>query len=67
MSFVFLENGLSMFLWIGHNVSSQWIQQVFGVQSVAQIDIDKVSSFCFLLILTLHDIAVYFYAFIVVF
>ena len=36
-----LENGLSMFLWIGHNVSSQWIQQVFGVQSVAQIDIDK--------------------------
>lgn len=37
------ENGLSMFLWIGHNVEPQWVQKVFSVQSAAQIDIDKVS------------------------
>nr|XP_022316893.1 protein transport protein Sec24C-like isoform X2 [Crassostrea virginica] len=36
-----LENGLSMFLWIGHSVEPHWVQQVFGVQSAAQIDIDK--------------------------
>uniref|UniRef100_A0A8W8MRJ5 Protein transport protein Sec24C n=1 Tax=Magallana gigas TaxID=29159 RepID=A0A8W8MRJ5_MAGGI len=36
-----LENGLSMFLWIGHNVEPQWVQKVFSVQSAAQIDIDK--------------------------
>lgn len=40
--FVVAENGLSMFIWIGHNVDSHWVQQVFGVQSVTQIDIDKV-------------------------
>lgn len=38
----FSENGLSMFLWIGHSVEPHWVQQVFGVQSAAQIDIDKV-------------------------
>jgi protein transport protein SEC24 len=32
-----------MFLWIGHNVEPQWVQQVFSVQSAAQIDIDKVN------------------------
>ncbi|KAL5018898.1 hypothetical protein ScPMuIL_004620 [Solemya velum] len=36
-----LENGVSMFMWIGHNVDPDWIQKVFGVQSAAQIDIDK--------------------------
>lgn len=36
-----LENGVSMFLWLGHNVAADWVQQVFGVQSAAQIDIDK--------------------------
>ncbi|XP_061196580.1 protein transport protein Sec24C-like isoform X2 [Saccostrea echinata] len=36
-----LENGISMFLWIGHNVEPHWVQQVFSVQSAAQIDIDK--------------------------
>ena len=30
-----------MFMWIGINVSMQWVQDVFGVQSAAQIDIDK--------------------------
>ncbi|XP_046354960.1 protein transport protein Sec24C-like [Haliotis rufescens] len=36
-----LENGLSMFVWIGHNADPDWIQKIFGVQSAAQIDIDK--------------------------
>ncbi|CAL1526344.1 unnamed protein product [Lymnaea stagnalis] len=37
-----LENGLSMFLWIGYNVSNDLIQKIFNVQSAAQVDIDKV-------------------------
>ncbi|RUS83129.1 hypothetical protein EGW08_009118 [Elysia chlorotica] len=37
-----LENGLSMFLWIGHNVKPEMIQDIFAVQSAAQVDIDKV-------------------------
>jgi len=40
---VFTENGVSMFMWIGHTVDPDWIQQVFSVQSAAQIDIDKVT------------------------
>ncbi|CAK8671061.1 unnamed protein product [Clavelina lepadiformis] len=35
-----LENGVSMFLWIGQAVDPTWIQNVFGAQSAAQIDID---------------------------
>ncbi len=38
-----LENGLTMYLWIGLNVNPEWVQNVFGVQSAAQIDIDKTS------------------------
>ena len=30
-----------MFLWIGLHVSNEWIQDVFGVHSPAQIDIDS--------------------------
>ena len=30
-----------MFMWIGINVSGKWVQDVFGVQSAAQIDIDS--------------------------
>jgi len=36
-----LENGMTMYMWIGMNVSADWVQDVFGVQSAAQIDIDK--------------------------
>ncbi|ESO02325.1 hypothetical protein HELRODRAFT_94513 [Helobdella robusta] len=36
-----LENGLVIFLWVGLSINAEWIQQVFGVPSVAQIDIDK--------------------------
>ena len=32
-----------MYLWLGVNVHPEWIQNVFGVQSAAQIDIDKVN------------------------
>ena len=39
----YLENGQQMFLWVGHNVDPKWVQDVFGVQSFAQIDIDKVN------------------------
>lgn len=30
-----------MFLWLGLSLSSQWVQSVFGVNSVVQIDTDK--------------------------
>ncbi|XP_071455652.1 protein transport protein Sec24C [Hetaerina americana] len=38
-----LENGIHMFLWIGLNVGVQWVRDVFGAQSAAQIDIDRTS------------------------
>lgn len=40
--FGFTENGLVLILWVGYGVSPDWVQSVFGVQSAAQIDIDKV-------------------------
>ncbi|XP_046753810.1 protein transport protein Sec24C [Diprion similis] len=36
-----LENGIHMFLWLGLGLSSQWVQAVFGVPSVGQVDIDR--------------------------
>ncbi|XP_069690232.1 protein transport protein Sec24C isoform X2 [Periplaneta americana] len=36
-----LENGIHLFLWIGLNVGMEWVQNVFGVHSAAQIDIDR--------------------------
>ncbi|XP_077998955.1 protein transport protein Sec24C-like [Glandiceps talaboti] len=35
-----LENGVSMYMWIGLHVSADWVQNVFSVHSPAQIDID---------------------------
>ena len=35
-----------MFMWIGHSVDPNWVQNVFSVQSAAQIDIDKVGNVC---------------------
>ncbi|XP_067937652.1 protein transport protein Sec24C-like [Watersipora subatra] len=35
-----LENGLSMFLWLGYNLNQEFIQDVFGVGSLAQINIE---------------------------
>lgn len=37
-----LENGVSMFLWLGSQLDSNWVESVFGVQNVAQIDTEKV-------------------------
>lgn len=34
------ENGFSMFLWLGHNIDQDFIQEVFGVSSLAQINIE---------------------------
>jgi len=36
-----LENGLVMYMWLGMAVNPEWVQNVFGVQSAAQIDIDQ--------------------------
>jgi protein transport protein SEC24 len=36
-----LENGLYLFMYIGLATDPSWIQDVFGVQTAAQIDIDK--------------------------
>ncbi|XP_012287233.1 protein transport protein Sec24C isoform X2 [Orussus abietinus] len=38
-----LENGIHMFLWLGLNLSPQWVQDVFGVSSVVQVDTDRTS------------------------
>jgi hypothetical protein len=38
------DNGMCMLIWIGMNVSPDWVVSLFGVQSVAQIDIDMVST-----------------------
>ena len=37
-----LENGVAMFLWLGSRVDAAWTEAVFGVQSPAQIDTEKV-------------------------
>ncbi|XP_050445798.1 protein transport protein Sec24C [Cataglyphis hispanica] len=36
-----LENTIHMFLWLGMALSSQWVQSVFGVPSVVQVDTDR--------------------------
>ncbi|CAG9761653.1 unnamed protein product [Ceutorhynchus assimilis] len=38
-----LENGLHMFMWVGLGASPEFVQNVFGVQSAIQIDIEKPS------------------------
>lgn len=30
-----------MFLWLGLGLSPQWVQAVFGVPSVGQVDVDR--------------------------
>nr|XP_003707701.1 PREDICTED: protein transport protein Sec24C [Megachile rotundata] len=36
-----LENSIHMFLWLGLALSPQWVQAVFGVPSVVQVDTDR--------------------------
>ncbi|KAF5297356.1 hypothetical protein FQR65_LT01286 [Abscondita terminalis] len=38
-----LENGIHMMIWIGLGINSEFCQQVFGVPSAVQIDVDKVT------------------------
>ena len=38
---IIVENGIHMFLWLGLNLNPQWVQAVFGVPSVVQVDTDK--------------------------
>lgn len=38
---LFAENTIHMFLWLGMALSSQWVQSVFGVPSVVQVDTDR--------------------------
>ena len=38
-----LENTINLFLWIGQSVNPDWINNVFGVPNIAQIDVDVVS------------------------
>jgi protein transport protein SEC24 len=33
-----LENGYVMFIWLGASLSGQWVQEVFGVNSVGEVD-----------------------------
>lgn len=37
-----LENGLSMYLWIGANVDPNHIQNLFGVSHMEQLNVEKV-------------------------
>jgi len=37
----FAENSVHMFIWLGMALSPQWIQSVFGVPSVVQVDTDR--------------------------
>lgn len=41
LTFYFVENTIHMFLWLGMALSSQWVQNVFGVPSVVQVDTDR--------------------------
>lgn len=36
-----LDNSIYMFLWVGHQVSPQWVESVFGVPSPAHIDTEQ--------------------------
>jgi hypothetical protein len=43
--FFFVENGIALFLWVGLQVDPNLLQQVFGVTTIGQVDIEMVSHF----------------------
>lgn len=53
-----LENGLSMYLWIGANVDPQSVQNLFGVSSMQQLNVEKVSGIYFFLITAESNLSV---------
>lgn len=38
-----LENGISLFMWIGLQVDPGWLNQVFGAHTIGQVDIEMTS------------------------
>mgnify|MGYP001810611613 CR=1 FL=1 len=36
-----LENGLTMYLWLGQNVDSSLVKNLFGVTSLQQLNVEK--------------------------
>ena len=36
-----LDNGIHLFLWVGHKVIPEWIQGVLGNDAAAQVDINR--------------------------
>jgi len=36
-----IDNGISLFLWVGLLVDQDWIRSVFGVETAAQIDVSE--------------------------
>ncbi|XP_020618625.1 protein transport protein Sec24C-like [Orbicella faveolata] len=38
-----LENGISLFMWIGLQVDPSWLNQVFGAHTIGQVDIEMTS------------------------
>ena len=42
IAWLIAENGISLFLWIGLQVDPNWLHEVFGVQTIGQVDIEMV-------------------------
>ena len=42
LTYLFAENGISLFLWIGLQVDPNLLHEVFGVQTIGQVDIEMV-------------------------
>jgi len=36
-----LDNTISLFLWIGQAINPEWLQNVFGVSNLGQVDVDN--------------------------
>lgn len=39
--FLCVENGVYMFLWLGSNLSQTFLSDVFGVQNIAHVDVER--------------------------
>lgn len=42
-----MENNMVAFIWVGLNVPAEWIQTVFGVSSIVNLDTEKVTCFIY--------------------
>ena len=46
MRFVFpVENGISMFMWVGLQVNPELLQQLFHANTIGQVDIEMVNNY----------------------